>query len=80
MFTKRPMADISIERNTARLMYPAIATLAAVTSLGNEQDSIKLWQIKLEAFLCRITTSAITFITSHAEVTVGALLFWNGKH
>ena len=42
MFIKKPMADISIKRNIGRLTYPAIATLAAVMSLGNEQDSIKL--------------------------------------
>ena len=42
MFTKRPLADITIKRNIARLTYPAIAALAAVTSPGNEQDSIKL--------------------------------------
>ena len=42
MFTKSPMADISIKRKIGRLTYPATATLAVVTSLGKEQDSITL--------------------------------------
>ena len=44
MFTKRPMADISIKRKIWRLTHPTTATLAAVTSLGNEQNGLTLRQ------------------------------------